>query len=89
MVCDDAMIDGMKTRCATDAQLRCSTRCRHVESRVRGPERLAFKTNGCSSSFSSETWPLFTIAAGAIRGILYPCQLCVVRWGLGVYIVEF
>jgi len=34
MVCDDdddAMIDDMKKSCsATDAQLRCSTRCRRV-----------------------------------------------------------
>ena len=92
MVCDDnAMIDGMKTCCATDAQLRCSTRCSRVEveSRVRGPGRLEFKTNGCSSRFSSETWPLFTTAAGAVWGVLYPCQLCIVRCASGVCIVEF
>jgi len=73
MVCDDdAMIDGC---CATDAQLRCSTRCSRVEveSRVRGPGRLYFKANGCSSS-SRQLLVLY----GA-HCIPASCALCVVH----------
>jgi len=76
MVCDDDAIDGMKSCCATDAQLRCSTRCSRVEveSRVRGPGRfIHFEANGCSSN-SRQLLVLY----GA-HCIPASCALCVVH----------